>query len=171
MRERLGIQEELQALLKNRRYEFDVERAIYLMVLHRLFVSGSDRAAEKWRGDYRIPGTEALELHQRYRAMAFLGDELASKEQEDRTPFSPRCTKDVMEERLFARRRDEFTELEVVFFDTTSIYFEGEGGGIGARGNSKDHGPELKQIVVGVVLDAEGTHRFAARCGRGTRPM
>jgi len=155
--EKLGIQEELRALLKNRRYEFDVERAIYLTVLHRLFVSGSDRAAEKWRRDYRIPGTEALELHQLYRAMAFLGDELASKEQEDRTPFSPRCTKDVIEERLFARRRDLFTELEVVFFDTTSIYFEGEGGGIGERGNSKDHRPDLKQIVVGVVLDAEGT--------------
>ena len=50
--EELGIQAELQGLLEKRRYEFDVERAIYLTVLHRLFVSGSDRAAEKWRGGY-----------------------------------------------------------------------------------------------------------------------
>jgi transposase len=45
----------------------------------------------------------------------------------------------------------------MVFFDTTSIYFEGEGGeAIGRRGNSKDHRPDLKQMVVGIVLDNEG---------------
>jgi transposase len=155
--DQLGIQAELQALLKNRRFGFDVERAVYLTVLHRLCVSGSDRAAEKWRRDYRIPGTESLELHQLYRAMAFLGDELPAREQEGRTPFSPRCTKDVIEERLFARRRDLFTDLQLVFLDTTSIYFEGEGAGIGKHGKSKDHRPDLKQMVVAAVLDGEGT--------------
>jgi len=155
--ERLGIEEELRASLKDRRFGFDVERAIYLTVLHRLCVSGSDRAAEKWRRDYRIPGAESLELHQLYRAMAFLGDELPAREQEGRTPFSPRCTKDIIEERLFARRRDLFTDLQLVFFDTTSIYFEGEGGGIGEYGNSKDHRPDLKQMVVAAVLDGQGT--------------
>jgi hypothetical protein len=43
-----GIQKVIQSLLQARRYEFDVERAIYLTVLHRLFASGSDRAAERW---------------------------------------------------------------------------------------------------------------------------
>ena len=154
--EDIGVGQELRGLLKRRRYEFDVERAIYLTVLHRLFTSGSDRAAEKWRRDYRIPGTEEIDLHQLYRAMAFLGDELPNAEQEARTPFSPRCTKDALEEGLFARRRDLFTDLQVVFFDTTSIYFEGEGGGIGKLGNTKDHRPDLKQMVVGVVLDGDG---------------
>jgi len=155
--EQLGIQGELRTLLKSRRFGFDVERAVYLTVLHRLCVSGSDRAAEKWRRDYRIPGTESLELHQLYRAMAFLGDELPVSEQEVRTPFSPRCTKDLIEERLFARRRDLFTDLQLVFLDTTSIYFEGEGAGIGKHGKSKDHRPDLKQMVVAAVLDGEGT--------------
>jgi hypothetical protein len=155
--QRLGIQAELRALLQGRRFGFDVERAIYLTVLHRLCVAGSDRAAEKWRRDYRIPGAESLELHQLYRAMAFLGDELPAREQEERTPFSPRCTKDLIEERLFGRRRDLFTDLQLVFFDTTSIYFEGEGAGIGEHGNSKDHRPDLKQMVVAAVLDGEGT--------------
>ena len=95
--EQLGIQAELHALLKKRQFEFDVERAIYLTVLHRLFVSGSDRAAEKWREGYRISGTESLELHHLYRAMAILGEELPAREQEGRTPFSPRCMKDVLE--------------------------------------------------------------------------
>lgn len=155
--ERMSIKAEIMRLTGNRRYEFDVERAIYLTVLHRLCVSGSDRAAEKWRRDYRIPGTEELELHQLYRAMAFLGDELPGGEQDGRTPFSPRCVKDLIEEGLFARRRDLFADLQLVFFDTTSIYFEGEGGTIGALGKSKDSRPDLKQMVVGVVLDAKGT--------------
>jgi transposase len=45
----------------------------------------------------------------------------------------------------------------LVFFDTTSIYFEGEGGAtLGQRGYSKDHRPDLKQLVVGAVLDGQG---------------
>ena len=43
-----------------------------------------------------------------------------------------------------------------MFFDTTSIYFEGEGGGLGERGNSKDHRPDLMQMVVAAVLDTQG---------------
>jgi hypothetical protein len=50
-----------------------------------------------------------------------------AKEQDGRTPFAPRCLKDVMEERLFTRRRDLFTRLDLVFMDTTSLYFEGAG--------------------------------------------
>jgi len=65
--------------------------------------------------------------------------------------------KDVIEEDLFAVRRDLFTGLDCVFFDTTSIYFEGEGGEtVGEYGHSKDHRPDLKQMVVGVVLDDQG---------------
>ncbi|HWU38447.1 MAG TPA: hypothetical protein VN203_12440 [Candidatus Acidoferrum sp.] len=46
---------------------------------------------------------------------------MARPEQADKTPFAPRCTKDLIEERLFAHRRDLFTDLQLVFFDTTSI--------------------------------------------------
>jgi len=150
-----GIQEVIQSLLQARRYDFDVERAIYLTVLHRLFASGSDRAAERWREDYLIPGTETLELHHLYRAMAFLGQEIEPKGQ--KTLGSPRCLKDLIEEELFERRRDLFTEVDLVFFDTTSLYFEGRGGeSIGKRGHNKDHRPDLYQMVVGMALDVEG---------------
>lgn len=65
--------------------------------------------------------------------------------------------KDELEEEIFRRRRDLFTGMDLVFFDTTSIYFEGEGGQtIGRYGHSKDHRPDLKQMVVGVILDDEG---------------
>jgi len=155
--ERLGMAEEINRLLQPRRFGFSVERAIYLTVLHRLCLSGSDRAAEKWTRDYRLPGCEDIRLHHLYRAMAFLGEELPADQQDGKTPFSPRCTKDLVEEGLFARRRDLFSDLHLVFFDTTSIYFEGEGGDLGERGNSKDSRPDLKQMVVGMVLDAKGT--------------
>jgi transposase len=150
-----GIQEVIESLLQTRRYDFDVERAVYLTVLHRLFASGSDRAAERWREDYLIPGTEALDLHHLYRAMAFLGDGIESKGQ--KTLGTPRCLKDLIEEELFEHRRDLFTEVDLVFFDTTSLYFEGRGGeSIGKRGHNKDHRPDLYQMVVGMALDVEG---------------
>ena len=149
-----GIPEALQSTLKDRRYEFDVERAIYLTVLHRLFATGSDRAAERWRENYLIPGTEALELHHLYRAMGFLGDPI---EQLEKPTGAVRCTKDLIEESLFDSRRDLFTEVDLVFFDTTSLYFEGEGGqSIGKRGHNKDHRPDLKQMVVGMAVDVQG---------------
>jgi Transposase DDE domain len=152
-----GCRPVIDRLLEGRRFEFDVERAIFLTVLHRLFAPGSDRAADKWRADYQIDGCEGLQLHHLYRAMAWLGEELPEGQQEDKTPFAPRCTKDRIEEDLFAHRRDLFTDLQLVFFDTTSIYFEGDGGqDIGRRGYSKDHRPDLYQMIVGAVLDGRG---------------
>jgi len=146
----------LQAALQSRRYEFDVERAIYLTVVHRLFAAGSDRAAERWRQGYRLPGTQALQLHHLYRAMAFLGQPLP-EQPGSQLLRTPRCTKDWIEEQLFEQRRDLFAQIDLVFFDTTSIYFEGQGGQqLGQYGKSKDHRPDLKQMVVGLALDVHG---------------
>jgi hypothetical protein len=154
----LRIGESVGEMLRGRKFQFDVEAALYLTVLHRLIDPGSDRAAEKWREEHALPpAAMSLDLHQLYRAMAWLGETLPDAEQEGRTPFAPRCVKDALEERLFARRKDLFTEAAVVFFDTTSIYFEGKGGAtLGRHGHSKDHRPDLHQMVVGLVLDSGG---------------
>ena len=150
----LGIGSIVSSLVADRKFGFSVERALFLTVLHRLFVSGSDRGCEKWRRNYRIDGAEDIALHQLYRAMAFLGEEIS--DQKDRT-HAPRCTKDVIEEQLFDRRKNLFTDLDFVFLDTTALYFEGEGGKtIGERGHSKDHRPDLNQMVVGALLDDRG---------------
>ena len=152
-----GLPQILRGLLADRRYEFSVERAVFLTVLHRLFDPGSDRAAEAWRTGYALDGMDGLDLHHLYRAMAWLGEELPAGEQAHATPFAPRTTKDLIEEALFARRRDLFSTLDLVFFDTTSIYFEGEGGEtLGEYGYSRDHEPGLRQMVVAAVLDGEG---------------
>ena len=153
--EELGIRKVIKKLLSGRKFEFDAERAVFLTVLHRLFVSGSDRFCDKWRKDYIIQGAEDLCLHHLYRAMTFLGEQ--TEDQKDATPFAPRCMKDLIEEGIFFERRDLFTGLDLVFFDTTSMYFEGEGGEtLGQRGHSKDHRPDLNQVVVGVVIDTNG---------------
>lgn len=54
----IGCREVLTSLLTERHFAFDVERAIYLTVLHRLMVSGSDRHASGWCQALRIPGAK-----------------------------------------------------------------------------------------------------------------
>jgi len=152
-----GLPEILTRLLESRRYEFSIERAVFLTVLHRLFDPGSDRAAEVWKEGYDLQGVEDMALHHLYRAMAWLGDPLPAGQQAGATPFAPRCTKDLIEEALFQGRRDLFSSLDLVFFDTTSIYFEGRGGAsLGRHGHSKDHRSDCPQMVLGAVIDAAG---------------
>lgn len=120
-----------------------------------------------------MTGMQSLQLQHFYRAMAWIGEEL--DDQKGATPFSPRCTKDLIEEKLFLHRRDLFNSLDLVFFDTTTIYFEGNGGQtIGKRGNNKDHRPDFPE---GIPLEeADGcwsdnrqlwsTYMLPARCRR-----
>ena len=151
--EETGCRALIEDLARRRGFGFSLERAVFATVLHRLMVSGSDRACERWLEAYRLDGAETLELHQLYRAMTWLGEELADQSGATR---APRRTKDVIEEQLFARRRNLFADLSVVLF-TTSLYFYGAGGeSLGQHGKSKDHRPDLKQVIVGVVVDEAG---------------
>ena len=140
-----GCRDVLSSLLDGRR--FGVERTIYLTVLHRLLVSGSDRHASTWRQGLRIPGADDLDLDTAYKAMAWLGE----------VDKSGHSTAETIEEALYRHRQPLFGAVSVAFFDTTTLWFEGAGGeSLGQRGKSKDHRPDLRQVVVGVVLDAEG---------------
>jgi hypothetical protein len=152
-----GCQPIITQLLAPRCFELPVERAIFLTVLHRLCATGSDRACQRWKEDYRIAGVNELELQHLYRTMGWLGEPLPFNQQQGSSKLVPRCTKDVIEEQLFARRRDLFSELDIVFFDTTSLYFEGQGGeSLGQYGHSKDQRPDLRQMIVGATLDGDG---------------
>ena len=152
-----GCRDVIASLASKRGHRFALERAVFLTVLHRLMRSGSDLSADRWRADYRIAGVAEIGLHHLYRAMAWLGEELPAGQQDAATPFAPRCTKDLIEEQLFAHRRDLFSHLDLVFVDTTSLYFEGQGGQtIGQLGFNKDHRPDLRQMILAVVIDGEG---------------
>jgi hypothetical protein len=148
--ERLGIADVLSDLLKDRAFEFPVERAVFVATLHRIFVSGSDRDCSSWLEDYDIPQAEGLDLHHFYRAMAWLGEEMEEKGDND---LAPRCVKDVIEEKLFDKRCDLFTDLSAVFMDTTSLSFYGEGGEtLGEHGYSKDYRPDLKKMILALIV-------------------
>src|SRR4051812_3345054 len=165
-----GCRAVIEDLRSGRSFEFPVERAVFATVLHRIMVSGSDRACEKWMAAYDLPGVDGLTLHHLYRAMAWLGEELPADQQAGATPFAPRTVKDLIEEHLFERRRDLFSERSVVFMDPPSLSFTGGGGEtLGERGYSKDHRPDLMQMIVGVV-SMRRAGRSARRCGPATPP-
>jgi Transposase DDE domain len=144
----------IEDLLADRKFEFPVERAVFLTVLHRIMDPGSDRAAEKWRSAYSISGIDTIDLHHLYRAMAWLGEELTDQQG---SGLVPRTNKDLIEEQLFAKRRNLFNDVGLAICDTTSLYFEGDGGTtLGRHGHSKDSRPDLHQMVLGVVIDETG---------------
>jgi hypothetical protein len=104
--------------------------------------------------DYDIPGVQGLELHHCYRAMAWLGEEV---EEKAANALAPRCVKEIIEEKLFDRGRDLFTDLSAVFMDTTSLSFYGEGGEtLGENGYSKDYRPNLKQMILTIAIATAG---------------
>jgi transposase len=81
--------------------------------------------------------------------MAWLGEDIAAGQAGE-----ARCRIEVIEEALYHHRRSLFGALSVAFFDTTTLYFEGQGGvTLGRRGYSKDFRPQLPQVVLGIVLD------------------
>jgi Transposase DDE domain len=146
-----GCQAVLRRHLGDRRFGFDVERAIYLTVVHRLMVSGSDRHASTWQQTLGIPGAKDLVLNHAYKAMAWLGEVIDGED----SGQARHCT-DAIEEALYQHRKSLFGAISVAFFDTTSLYFEGDGGAmLGQRGHSKDFRPQLDQVVLGIVLDEE----------------
>jgi len=139
-----GCRDVLKSLLADRRFSFDVERAIYLTVLHRLMISGSDRHASEWRNGLRVPGAEELDLDHAYKAMAWLGA----------VDADGRSMAEAVEEALYRHRQPLFGAVSIAFFDTTSLWFEGAGGeSLGQYGHSKDYRGHLKQVVLGIVLD------------------
>ena len=141
-----GCRDVLAGLLAERRFGCDVERAVYLTVLHRLMVSGSDRHASEWRHAFRVPGAEGLDLDHAYKAMAWLGE----------VDASGRSTAEAIEEALYRHRQPLLGEVSIAFFDTTTLWFEGAGGeSLGQRGHSKDYRGHLKQVALGIVLDGE----------------
>jgi hypothetical protein len=139
-----GCRDVLSSLLADRRFSFDVERAVYLTVLHRLMVSGSDRHASEWRSGLRVPGADGLDLDHAYKAMAWLGA----------VDATGRSMAEAVEETLYRHRQPLFGAVSIAFFDTTSLWFEGAGGEtLGQHGHSKDYRGHLKQVVLGIVLD------------------
>ena len=149
---RLGIGEALGGVLGARRFSTDIERVLFAMVCNRALDPSSKRACSEWaRADVAITGLEEIDEEHCYRAMDLLVDA---------------DTEGKVQEAVFFACADLLNlEVDLLFFDTTSTYFErdepdptGEHGepAFRAYGHSKDHRPDLPQVIIGLAVTREG---------------
>ncbi len=145
--DRFGLRAFFTKQLRRRRFDAPVERALFALVAHRLVDPGSKFACADWIAtDAWLPSAQPIQLQHLYRAMDFLDD----------------CHEE-LEAALYAHRRSLFDRVELVYYDTTSTYFEcDEAGdepeeyGLRQRGYSRDLRPGSKQIVIGLAVDQQG---------------
>jgi hypothetical protein len=162
--EELGVAGVLKRAQKGRRFGFNLERALFAMIANRCCAPASKLYCwEQWlREDVRIEGTADLELHQLYRAMDFFEE---NKEQ--------------IEQEIFWKLGDLFhLDVDLIFYDTTSLHFEVDEEDEGAgdedlvwgsalsgrkryaaprkRGHSKNGREDAPQIVIGLAVTRDG---------------
>ncbi len=147
---RVGIDEVLFKLLAGRRLDARAERVLFALVANRALEPLSKLAATRWVAERAvIAGLDEVDDGACYRAMDWL------LEIED----------DLAEAVYFAVADLLNLEVDLLFFDTTSTYFEieqpdapGEGETVGFRthGHSKDHRPDLPQVIVGMAVTRTG---------------
>jgi transposase len=150
---RLGIDAALARVAQRRRVTKAVERLLFALVANRALAPMSKLAALEWaRQDAALPGVERLGSDPQvfYRAMDFLLD----------------CDEEIQREVFHGVANLLNLEVDVIFFDTTSTFFEiededegdKEAGIEGLRrfGDSKDRRPDLPQVVVGMAVTREG---------------
>lgn len=161
---RLGIGEVIAEVCGDRKFDFDVERALFAMVANRACAPSSKLYCyEQWlKEEVHLEGGAALELQHLYRAMDFL-----------------EANKDAIEKAIYFRMADLLNlDVEIVFYDTTSLHFEvdEEDHGVGERdevhgsvaaggktyralrkrGHSKNGRFDAPQIVVGLAVTRDG---------------
>ena len=138
----LGIKEALKKKLEKTEKQIDYVEAIFMAVSNRLSEPSSKKGASEWKDRVYEPKWEQLELQHVYRGMDFLIDQ-----------------KDEVECELFDKTRDLFSSnVSVAMFDTTNISYWGKGEDpIFQRGRAKNKRYDLKQLVVGLVMDKDGT--------------
>ncbi|MFN0089304.1 MAG: IS1634 family transposase [Acidimicrobiales bacterium] len=147
---RLGIDTTMAKLLAGRRLDARSERVLFALVANRALEPLSKLAATKWVTErVAVPGLDTVDDDTCYRAMDWL---LAIED-------------DLAEAVYFAVADLLNLEVDLLFFDTTSTYFEieapdtageGEQVGFGTFGHSKDHRGDLPQVVIGMAVTRTG---------------
>jgi hypothetical protein len=165
---RLGIDTTMLRLLAGRRREERAERVLFALVANRALAPTSKLAAARWVSeDGLIDGLAQTSDDACYRAMDWLIE-----------------IKDALEQEVFHQVANLLNlEVDLLFFDTTSTYFEvdeaatpiardqrgmpvvehdsDEDGGHTVRGfrsfgKSKDHRDDLPQVVIGMAVTRTG---------------
>jgi transposase len=128
--------------MKDRSFTSPVEWAIFAMVANHALSPDSKRGVEEWISqDVALGNPEPIELQHLYRAMDVLLEH-----------------REIIHKEVFWAVADLLNlEVDLLFFDTTSTYFEmDEEDGLRQYGHSKDHRPDLPQIVIGLAVTKEG---------------
>ena len=161
---RLGLAEIIKKRVRARKFDFDVERAVFAMVANRAVAPCSKLYCfDQWlREDVRVKGTDSLELQHLYRAMDFL-----------------EADKEAIEEEVYHSLADLLNlDVDLIFYDTTSLHFEIDEEDQGAgeedvvrgsklagekkykaprkRGYAKNGRSDVPQIVVGLAVTRDG---------------
>jgi Transposase DDE domain len=167
---RLGIGTEMRRLLKGRRRDETAERALFALTANRALAPSSKLAASRWASeDVMIADLPATSDDACYRAMDWLTEIKGDLERKVSGSLVTLLN----------------LEVDVLFFDTTSTYFETEGedepvlrddhgmplasGNVGdgedgerepaafrTWGKSKDHRDDLPQVVIGMAVTRDG---------------
>ena len=143
---KLGIRSAFEELLRERQFEAPVERAVFAMTANRALAPSSKLAMEDWvENDVCIDGLGQVQVHQLYRAVDLLVE-----------------NHEHVQERVFFSMANLLNlEVDLVYFDTTSTYFEvdpdpDEEEELRRTGYSKDHRPDLLQVVIGLAVTRDG---------------
>jgi transposase len=145
----LGLDRVFRSLAKERRFEFDLESALFAMVAQRLCAPGSKLACVRWlEEDVFMPAAEGLDEDNLYDTLSWL----ESVKPEAETEIADRL------------RQRGLLESTAFFYDTTATWFEGRGPEtLAAYGRPKGGQPRDRRLVlVGLVRTREGwpiTHR------------
>ena len=162
----LGIGPAMRKLLKGRRLDDTAERVLFGLVANRALAPSSKLAAARWISeDILVTGLPATTDDACYRAMDWLLE-----------------IRDQLERKVFDQVADLLNlEVDLLFFDTTSTYFEteeadetvardkngspvtsghdaedGKEAGFRTWGKSKDHRDDLPQVVIGMAVTRNG---------------
>jgi hypothetical protein len=144
----LGVDQALGRVLGARRFATDVERVLFALVANRALDPCSKLAAAEWASlDVHVTGLAGMDEDQAYRAMDLLVEADAEAKVQEAVFFA--CA-DLLN-----------LEVDLLFFDTTSTYFERDepeqgDGAFRVFGHSKDHRPDLPQIVIGLAVTRTG---------------
>ena len=160
----LGIGRALSRVAGSRRFRGEVERCVFAIVAQRAIAPASKLEATRWAPrEVVLDGVGELSADGLYSAMDFLLE----------------CSERVQESVFFSVANLLNSQVDVIFFDTTSTYFEVEvddetasedeqadqtpPGAVALReegwrrlGHSKDHRPDLPQVVIGLAVTREG---------------
>jgi len=141
---KMKLGQAFRPLINKTQVQYNLEEYIKLMVFNRICDPRSKLGILEWFKGIHFPGIEKPEHHHILRTMDWLND-----------------NKNTLEKTIWSKLQTLLDfKVELVFYDITSTYFEGEKSitddDIRTYGYSRDHRPDRKQVVVGLVVSSSG---------------